>query len=132
ECSGDARRLAELLGLRVGLEVLVGGDDWALEGFCAGATGWVAGVAVVAPHESVELFEACRAGELERARELYQRLLPLARLDMPAKLGQYFKGGSDAVGQFGGPSRAPRLPLDDGERATLDAAVRALRAPQPA
>jgi 4-hydroxy-tetrahydrodipicolinate synthase len=29
--------------------VLVGGDGWALEGFCAGATGWVSGVAVAAP-----------------------------------------------------------------------------------
>jgi 4-hydroxy-tetrahydrodipicolinate synthase len=132
ECSGDARRLAALLGLDAGLEVLVGGDDWALEGFCAGATGWIAGVAVVAPRECVELFEACRAGELERAREIYQRLLPLARLDMTPKLVQYFKAGIDAVGRFGGPCRAPRLPLDDAERATLDAAVRALRAPQPA
>ena len=42
ECSGDARRIADLLNT-VGdrIEVLVGGDDWALEGFCAGATGWV-------------------------------------------------------------------------------------------
>jgi len=132
ECSGDARRLAALLGLDAGLEVLVGGDDWALEGFCAGATGWIAGVAVVAPRECVELFEACRAGELERAREIYQRLLPLARLDMTPKLVQYFKAGIDAVGRFGAPCRAPRLPLDDAERATLDAAVHALRAPQPA
>ena len=112
--------------------MLVGGDDWALEGFCAGATGWIAGVAVVAPRECVELLEACRAGELERAREIYQRLLPLSRLDMTPKLVQYFKAGIDAVGRFGGPCRAPRLPLDDAERATLDAAVRALRAPQPA
>jgi 4-hydroxy-tetrahydrodipicolinate synthase len=32
ECSGDARRIAALLGA-TDLEVLVGGDDWALEGF---------------------------------------------------------------------------------------------------
>ena len=45
ECSGDARRLAELLaGAGDGFEVLVGGDDWALEGFAAGATGWISGV----------------------------------------------------------------------------------------
>ena len=45
ECSGDARRLAELLaGAADGFEVLVGGDDWALEGFAAGATGWISGV----------------------------------------------------------------------------------------
>jgi dihydrodipicolinate synthase/N-acetylneuraminate lyase len=128
ECSGDARRIAALLG-ETDLEVLVGGDDWALEGFCAGATGWVTGVADCAPAECVELYEACRAGELERARVVYQRLLPLGRLDMTPKLVQYFKGAQDALGFIGGPVRAPRLPLDDGERAVLDAAVAALRAP---
>ena len=52
ECSGDARRIPAILHAAEGrLEVLVGGDDWALEGFCAGATGWVSGVAVVAPEE---------------------------------------------------------------------------------
>jgi len=132
ECSGDARRIAELLGLDPALEVLVGGDDWALEGFCAGATGWVSGVACVAPHESVELFEASRDGDLPRARAVYARLLPVARLDMTPKLVQYFKAGIDAVGRVGGPCRPPRLPLDETERATLDAAVAALGAPQPA
>jgi 4-hydroxy-tetrahydrodipicolinate synthase len=128
ECSGDARRIAALLG-DTDLEVLVGGDDWALEGFCAGATGWVTGVADCAPAECVELYEACRAGELERARTVYARLLPLARLDMTPKLVQFFKGAQDALGFTGGPVRPPRLELDDADRAVLDAAVAALRAP---
>jgi 4-hydroxy-tetrahydrodipicolinate synthase len=78
ECSGDVRRIPELLNAAPGLEVLVGGDDWALEGFCAGATGWVSGVADVAPRECVALWEHCRAGELDAARDVYRRLLPLA------------------------------------------------------
>ena len=53
ECSGDARRIPALLNAAPGLEVLVGGDDWALEGFCAGATGWVTGVGDVLPRECV-------------------------------------------------------------------------------
>jgi 4-hydroxy-tetrahydrodipicolinate synthase len=129
ECSGDARRIPALLGAVPDLEVLVGGDDWALEGFCAGATGWVTGVGDCAPAECVELYEACRAADLERARSLYARLLPLARLDMTPKLVQFFKGAQDALGFAGGPVRAPRLPLDDADRAVLDAALAALRAP---
>jgi dihydrodipicolinate synthase/N-acetylneuraminate lyase len=129
ECSGDARRIAALLNAAPGLEVLVGGDDWALEGFCAGATGWVTGVADCAPAECVELYEACRAGDLERARAVYGRLLPLARLDMTPKLVQFFKGAQDALGFTGGPVRPPRLPLDEADRAVLDDAVAALRAP---
>src|SRR5215213_267152 len=71
ECSGDARRIAALLNAAPGLEVLVGGDDWALEGFSAGATGWVTGVGDVLPRDCVELYEACRAGDLETARAIY-------------------------------------------------------------
>jgi dihydrodipicolinate synthase/N-acetylneuraminate lyase len=129
ECSGDARRIAALSNEAPGLEVLVGGDDWALEGLCAGATGWVSGVADCAPAECVELYDAVRAADLERARAVYGRLLPLARLDMTPRLVQFFKGAQDALGFTGGPVREPRLELDDADRAVLDAALAALRSP---
>jgi 4-hydroxy-tetrahydrodipicolinate synthase len=127
ECSGDVRRIPALLQA-TDAEILVGGDDWALEGFCAGATGWVSGVADVAPAECVALYEHCRAGELDAAREVYRRLLPLARFDMTPKLVQYFKGAMDEIGLAGGPTRPPRLPLDEPEREELRAALSALRA----
>jgi 4-hydroxy-tetrahydrodipicolinate synthase len=132
ECSGDARRIAALLNSGAGLEVLVGGDDWALEGFCAGATGWVSGVADVAPRECIALYEHCRAGELDAARELYRRLLPLARFDMHPKLVQYFKAAMDECGFAGGPVRPPRMELTGGEREELRAALAILREGVPA
>ena len=132
ECSGDVRRIPALIAAAPQLEILVGGDDWALEGFAAGATGWVTGVADVAPRECVALYEHCLAGELEPAREIYQRLLPLARFDMTPKLVQYFKAAQDEVGLAGGPCRAPRLPLTAGEREDLAAAMAVLRAGVPA
>jgi 4-hydroxy-tetrahydrodipicolinate synthase len=127
ECSGDVRRIPAIIEAAPDLEVLVGGDDWALEGFCAGATGWVTGVADVAPAECVELWERCRAGDLEPARAIYRRLLPLARLDITPKLVQYFKAAMDEVGLTGGPVRPPRLELTEPERDELAAALRALR-----
>jgi dihydrodipicolinate synthase/N-acetylneuraminate lyase len=155
ECSGDARRIAEILnatggadrrpsapgaGSRDGgdrfedgdrrsgdpFEVLVGGDDWALEGVCAGATGWIAGVANVAPRECVELFRLSRDGRLDEARAIYARVLPLARLDMHPKLVQFFKAAMDLVGRAGGPCRPPRLELTEDERRIVEDAVRAL------
>ena len=127
ECSGDARRIAALV--ESDLEVLVGGDDWALEGFAAGATGWVSGVANVAPEACVALQRHVADGELDAARELNARLLPLGRLDMTPKLVQYFKAAQDAVGRVGGPCRPPRLELTTEERALLDAALGALARP---
>jgi dihydrodipicolinate synthase/N-acetylneuraminate lyase len=128
ECSSDVRRIPALIDAAPGLEVLVGGDDWALEGFCAGATGWVSGVADVAPRDCVALFGACRSGDLETARGIYRRLLPLSRFDMTPKLVQYFKAAMDDVGLAGGPCRPPRLPLTDAERAALGEAMAVLGA----
>jgi 4-hydroxy-tetrahydrodipicolinate synthase len=125
ECSGDARRIAALVGT-TDLEILVGGDDWALEGFAAGASGWVSGVANVAPAECVELMQLVEQGRLPEARELYQRLLPLGRLDMTPWLVQYFKGAMDAVGLTGGPCRPPRAALTSEQQAILADAVEAL------
>jgi 4-hydroxy-tetrahydrodipicolinate synthase len=129
ECSGDARRIPALLHLDGDLEVLVGGDDWALEGFAAGATGWVTGVGVLAPRETVELWDAVQANDLPRAREVYRRILPVARFDMTPKLVQYLKAAQDAVGFNGGPTRPPRLPLKPEERNALDDALAILREP---
>jgi len=130
ECSGDARRIAALVaavGDRV--DVLVGGDDWALEGLAAGAVGWVSGVAVVVPEECVRLVELVGAGDLAGARELYLRQLPLARFDMTPKLVQYFKAAMDELGTGrGGLSRPPRGPLKEAEQAQLRAALDLLRA----
>ena len=105
------------------IDVMVGGDDWALEGLCAGAVGWISGVVDVLPRSRVRLWELCQAGDLPAARELYAELLPLARLDMTPKLVQYFKAGLDELGIGGGPCRPPRLPLTDDELAVLRRAV---------
>lgn len=123
ECSGDARRIAELIDLCPEIDVLVGGDDWALEGFCAGAAGWISGVVVPLPRPCLRLWELCQAADLIAARQLYAELLPLARTDMTPKLVQYFKAALDELGIGGGPCRAPRLPLQPDELAHLRQAV---------
>jgi 4-hydroxy-tetrahydrodipicolinate synthase len=123
ETSGDARRIAELVNLLPEIDIMVGGDDWALEGVCAGAAGWISGVVDVFPAECVRLWDLCRSGDLPAARALYAVLLPLARLDMTPKLVQYFKAALDEIGIGGGPCRPPRLPLTDGELETLRDAV---------
>jgi dihydrodipicolinate synthase/N-acetylneuraminate lyase len=126
ECSGDARRIPELIDATDGVDVLVGGDDWALEGCLLGAAGWISGVAVVVPRECVRLWELGAAGQIAQARQLYSELLPLARLDMTPKLVQYFKAGLDELGLSGGPCRPPRLPLTASEREVLRDAVAAV------
>ena len=112
------------------LEVLVGGDDWALEGFCAGATGWVSGVADCAPAECVELYDACRAGDLgPRARGL-RAAAPAraARHDAEARPVLQGRAGRARLHRRAG-ARRRGWRSTTAERAILEAAVAALRAP---
>jgi 4-hydroxy-tetrahydrodipicolinate synthase len=126
ECSGDARRIAALQAADA--EILIGGDDWALEGFFAGASGWVSGVANVAPRACADLSEQCARGDVEAARATYQAMLPLARLDMTSKLVQYFKAASRELGRDLGSPRAPRLELTAEEMVHVTDALAALEA----
>jgi dihydrodipicolinate synthase/N-acetylneuraminate lyase len=125
ESSGDARRITQLVN-DTELEVLVGGDDCALEALCAGASGWISGAANVTPRDCVELLELCDSCRLEEAREIYARILPLCRFSRQPKLVQLYKAAIDMVGRRGGHSRPPRLELTAAERLEVEEALRAL------
>src|ERR1700759_4506426 len=70
EFSGDVRRGWRLRELAPELDLLVGADDVLLELMLSGAKGWIAGYPNALPALSVELYEACRAQEMDRALEL--------------------------------------------------------------
>ncbi len=62
--------------------VYVGVDTVAFEGLCYGAHGWISGIPSIAPRPARRLYEAIAvAGDLEAARDEWQRLLPLVRLE---------------------------------------------------
>ena len=82
ECSGDTRRIPALLHLDGDLEVLVGGDDWALEGFAAGAIGWITGVGVLAPREMRRALRGRARNDLARGARRVPSAAPVARFDM--------------------------------------------------
>jgi dihydrodipicolinate synthase/N-acetylneuraminate lyase len=126
ESSTDVRRVTELRRIASDrLEILVGVDDLIREGVAAGASGWVAGLVNAFPQESVTLFELARDGRDDEARQLYEWFLPLLRLDTLPKLVQLIKLAQELVGQGEWPSRPPRLPLTDAERAETVAVVQA-------
>lgn len=70
------------------LTVYVGVDSVAFEGLCYGAHGWISGIPSIAPRAARRLYEAIAiAGDLATAREEWERLLPLVRLEF-AGIGQ--------------------------------------------
>jgi 1-pyrroline-4-hydroxy-2-carboxylate deaminase len=126
EFSGDVRRGWRLRELAPDLDLLVGADDVLLELMLAGAKGWIAGYPNALPALCVELYEACRTQELERALSLYELLHPLLRWDSRTEFVQAIKLSMDLAGRYGGPCRPPRVALTDNQEATVRAATEAV------
>ncbi len=117
ESSGDTRRLTDLrnqVGDRYAL--FTGLDDLIVEGLVLGADGWVAGTGLAFPYENQYLYDLCRAGDWEKAREIYRWYMPLLHLDTHIKFVQYIKLALQEVGLGAEWTRAPRLPLVGEER----------------
>jgi 4-hydroxy-tetrahydrodipicolinate synthase len=70
------------------------------------------------------MYKACAAGDVARAREIWQWLLPFKHLYSHQILGPIndiaiYRAGLEMLGEFGGYSRAPFNPLTETQRAAL-------------
>jgi 4-hydroxy-tetrahydrodipicolinate synthase len=121
EASDDTRRfprIQRLVGDRFAL--FCGVDDLALECFALGAVGWVAGLVVAFPRETVRLWELCRDGDWAAARQLYEWFLPLLHLDTGPKFVQQIKLVEALMGVGSAKVRAPRLQLAEAEASRVE------------
>ncbi|MFQ6602154.1 dihydrodipicolinate synthase family protein [Flavobacterium sp. C3NV] len=98
------------------LKVLCGVDTLALESLVAGADGWVAGLVVAYPAETVAIYKLVKAGKVAEALEIYRWFMPLLELDISPQLVQNIKLAEVATGLGTENVRAPRLPLQGSER----------------
>jgi 4-hydroxy-tetrahydrodipicolinate synthase len=98
------------------LKVLCGVDTLALESLVAGADGWVAGLVVAYPAETVAIYKLVKAGKVDEALEIYRWFMPLLELDISPQLVQNIKLAEVATGLGTENVRAPRLPLQGSER----------------
>ena len=121
ESAADTRRFPEirrLVGDRFAL--FCGVDDLAYECFTLGAVGWVAGLVVAFPRETVRLWELCQAGRWEEARALYEWFLPLLHLDIGPKFVQQIKLVESLMGVGSARVRGPRLQLSEAEASRVE------------
>ena len=132
ESSDDIRRTTEIIG-RLGnrYAVFTGVDNLAYEALTAGAVGWVAGLVVAFPKETVAIYRLIKAGRYQEALAIYRWFRPLLDLDVSTYLVQNIKlvealviGSNDRV-------RAPRLSLVGARRASVEVVVRAALATRP-
>jgi 4-hydroxy-tetrahydrodipicolinate synthase len=132
ESSPDSRRFTDLINAFGDRFTLFAGlDDVALEGLVLGAKGWVSGLTNAFPAESLALYEAIRAGDLERARLIYRWFMPLLHLDAEHDLVQSIKLAEKIMGRGSEHVRSPRLPLDGARREAVVSMVEHARSTSP-
>jgi 4-hydroxy-tetrahydrodipicolinate synthase len=133
ESAPDPRRFTDLVNACGERFVLFAGlDDVVFEAVTLGACGWVSGLTNVFPTESLALYAALQAGDLERARRIYRWFMPLLHLDAEHDLVQSIKLAEQLLGRGSERVRPPRLPLAGERRSQVTALVERARATRPA
>ena len=132
ESSDNVRRITDLIN-RVGDRYILfsGVDDLALESVLLGAVGWVSGLVNAFPEESLLLWNLAISGRYQEALEVYRWFTPLLHLDTHVKLVQYIKLAMAECGLGSEMVRAPRLPLEGGEREVVLGIVQQARDTRP-
>ncbi len=122
DSSGNLAALADTVRrVPPSFQVLVGNAGILYPALAMGAGGAVLAVACLAPGPCVELYRAASAGDHDRARDLQQRLAPIARM-VTVELGVAgLKAALDLAGFAGGAPRGPLRPVGKAGRRRLAA-----------
>ncbi|AJO77043.1 MULTISPECIES: dihydrodipicolinate synthase family protein [Pseudomonas] len=128
ESTGDIQRMHKLQLLGEGRVPFYNGcNPLALEAFAAGAKGWCTAAANLIPQLNLDLYQAVQDNDLERARELFYRQLPILDFILKGGLPTTIKAGLNLTGLPVGDPRLPVFPLDEARRNQLQAMLHAVR-----
>lgn len=111
--------------------IFCGVDDLAYESFTLGADGWVAGLVVAFPRETVRIYDLMLAGKWQEARQIYEWFLPLLSLDIGPKFVQQIKLVEELMDTGSARVRSPRLALSQPEAQRVEAILRHALATRP-
>jgi len=124
ETSNDLERLGQFAAVaEQGFDVLIGWAPVAHAAAVAGARGAIIAVANILPHVCVELWTMATTGQHVQALALQRRITHLAQLVSSVHGVAGLKQALDDVGAYGGPVRAPLLPVSAGVAADIRAAL---------
>ena len=114
DASNNTGRLLSIINLTEGrLRVFAASAHIPACVMMIGGVGWMAGPACVAPRQSVELYDLCRAKDWNKALDLQRTLWSLNQVFAKYNLAACIKGGLEMQGYRVGPPLPPQQPLSD-------------------
>lgn len=127
ESTGDIQRMHKLHLLGEGQVPFYNGcNPLALEAFAAGAKGWCTAAPNLIPQLNLDLYAAVLANDLNLARTLFYRQLPLLDFILKGGLPATIKAGLRTLGLEVGDPRLPVFPLDDARNSQLQTMLKQL------
>lgn len=127
ESTGDIQRMHQLHRQGEGQVPFYNGcNPLALEAFAAGAKGWCTAAPNLIPQLNLDLYQAVLANDLNRARELFYRQLPVLDFILKGGLPATIKAGLRMTGLEVGDPRLPVFPLDMAGQAQLQKLLNSL------
>jgi 4-hydroxy-2-oxoglutarate aldolase len=122
DSNGNVSSLGEMVGaVDRDFSVLVGTAGALFGAFTLGAVGGVLALANVAPEACVRISQLVQQGDIEAARRLQIRMLPVNTAVTATYGVPGLKAALDMLGYFGGDPRPPLLPASEKERSEIKA-----------
>jgi 4-hydroxy-2-oxoglutarate aldolase len=125
DSAGNMGAISETLRLVPdGFSVMVGNGGIVYPALTMGATGAILGVACAAPRACAELYEAAKAGDHARARDLQNRIAPLSQIVTAGLSVPGLKAAMEILGLAGTFPRAALTPVSSSEKERIRAVIR--------
>jgi 4-hydroxy-2-oxoglutarate aldolase len=125
DSSGNVIQLQEILNaVAEDFNVMVGTAGVLFSGLTIGCAGGICALANVAPEACVKIFDLVKAGDLDAARELQLKMIPVNQAVTAIYGVPGLKTAMDMCGYFGGDPRPPLLPSSEQERSEIEAILK--------
>jgi 4-hydroxy-2-oxoglutarate aldolase len=125
DSSGNVIQIQEILNRVTGdFNVLVGTAGVLFSGLTIGCAGGVCALANMAPEACMKIFDLVKAGDLDAARELQLKMIPVNQAVTAIYGVPGLKTAMDMCGYFGGDPRLPLLPSSEQERSEIEAILK--------
>jgi 4-hydroxy-2-oxoglutarate aldolase len=125
DSAGNMAAIAETVRLSSeGFSVMVGNGGIVYPSLMMGAAGAVLAVACAFPDTCVALYNAVKSGDHAKARDLQNRLAPVAQVVTAGFGVAGLKAAMEMNGFVGGATRSPLIPVTEAQREKIKATLR--------